>query len=395
MRRTKRTNRRLAGAVLVVGTLVAVGCGSDDDGDSADTTTGDTAVTEETAATEDTTPTEDTTEDTVATEDTMATETTEAEGAGSGLPECPETEGAVVGYSEPLPDPNFAIIEAVLGAQLEAAGATLAPVNAQLDPAKQVSDVQALQEQGIDVLLINPVAPEPVAGILAEVAESGVPVIVQDTNNDDGTYTSSVIADVEAAAAAGAAELKELVGDGAVGAIIGPPFAEVLVREAEAFAAAAAEVGLNVIDTQQNGNPGSPDGARALAEAWKLENPDLAGIWTFNDTSAVGVASAFDDAFQPALVSINGQPEAIPLVEEGRINATFDLQQDVIARALAYAALGALCGEELPTGIFVAPVPIDETNVGDWVSPEERGLEPATVALEESEDGRTFIVVQS
>lgn len=328
-------------------------------------------------------------ETTEATATTEATETTEAP-AGNGMPTCAATQGAVVGYSEPLPDPNFALIEDVLSTQLSAAGAELVAVNAQLDPGKQLADIQTLQQQGIDVLLINPVAPEPVAAVLQELMAAGTPVIVQDTSND-GTYTSSVIADVESAAKAGAELLKELVGDGSVGAIIGPPFAEVLVRQAEAFTAAAEAAGLNVIDVQTNQNPGSPDGARAIAEAWKQQNPDLAGIWTFNDTSATGVASAFDDSFAPALVSINGQPEAIPLIEAGRINATFDLQQDLIARGLAFAALSAICGVELPDAIYIGTEIIDADNVAAWVNPADRGREDRIVELQEI-DGRSFLV---
>jgi ABC-type sugar transport system substrate-binding protein len=165
----------------------------------------------------------------------------------------------------------------------------------------------------------------------------------------------------------------------------------VLLREAEAFALAAEEVGLNVIDTQTSGNPGDPGAAQTIAEAWKQQNPDLAGIWTFNDTSAVGVAATFDDAFAPALVSINGQPEAIPLIEGGRIQATFDLQQDMIARGLAYAAAGAICGVELPTDLWIESKLIDESNVAEWVPFLDRGID-SDLTLEEI-DGKTFIVV--
>lgn len=326
----------------------------------------------------------------------MATESMNssvATGSGpieSAPPTCAEADGAVVGYSEPLPDPNFAIIEDVLNRQLGEVGATLQAVNAQLDPGKQIADVQTLQQQGIDVLLINPVAPEAVQGVLGDVQAAGIPVVVQDTSFG-GPYYTNVTADVESAARAGAQRMKELVGDGQVAVINGPPFAEVLVREADAFAAAADEVGLDIVDTQTNQDI-TPDGASAIAEAWKQQyGADLAGIWTFNDTSATGVASAFDADFQPALVSINGQPEAIPLIADGTLDATWDLQQDMLGRALAYAAIAAICGEELPTDIWVQSKLIDADNVADWVSPADRGQESIDVGLQEI-DGRTFLV---
>ena len=180
---------------------------------------------------------------------------------------------------------------------------------------------------------------------------------------------------------------------GQVAVVVGPPFAEVLVREAQAFTAAAAEVGLNVVDTQTNQTI-SPDAARGFAEAWKQQyGSDLKGIWTFNDTSAVGVAAAFDDSFTPLLVSINGQPEAIPLVKSGAINTTYDLQQDMIGRGLAFAAIAALCGQELPEDIWIESNVIDSTNVADWVDPTERGKEDINVSLEDR-DGKSYLVAE-
>ncbi len=383
MRRTRRTTIALATAA----TLLIAACGSDDDG-GAETTDAAPETTE--ASTETTEAATETTE--ASTETTEATtETTEGgeEAMAAGFPECADLDGATIGYSQPIPDPNFAIIDEVMAAQLELVGAEYIGVNAQFDPGKQVSDIQTLQQQGITALIINPVDPTVTAAAVQEVVDAGIPVVVQDTDND-GTYFTSVNADVISAAEEGAALLKELVGDGSVGVIIGPPFATVLLRQAETFAAAAEEVGLNVIDTQTSGNPGDPSAAQSIAEAWKQQAPDLAGVWTFNDTSAVGVAATFDDDFAPALVSINGQPEAIPLIEGGRIDATFDLQQDMIARSLAYAAATAICGGELPADVWVQSKLIDADNVGDWVTPVERGVE-SEIGLEEI-DGKTFIV---
>lgn len=303
---------------------------------------------------------------------------------------CAATQGAVVGYSEPLPDPNFALIEDVMRSTLEKAGSTLKPVNANLDPTKQIADVNTLLSSGVRVLVINPVDPNAVQGVLGDVRAKNIPVVVQDTKVG-GPYFTNVTADVESAAAAGAALLKQKVGDGKVVVVDGPPFAEVLVRESAAFKAAAAQVGLNIVDTQTN-TAITPDAARGFAEAWKQKyGKDLAGIWTFNDTSAVGVAAALGGDFTPALVSINGQPEAIPLVKAGTILATYDLQQDMLGRALAFAAIAALCKDTVPADIWVESKLIDSTNVDSWVSPADRGKKDINVKLEER-NGKTYLV---
>ncbi len=367
---------RNVAALLVASSLLAVtACGSDAN-KAADTTAAST-----TADLTTTPPSGAVT--TTAAVATSAPDTTAAAG-------CAATQGAVIGYSEPLPDPNFALIEDVMRSTLEKAGATLKPVNANLDPTKQIADVNTLLSSGVSVLVINPVDPNAVQGVLGDVRAKNIPIVVQDTKVG-GPYFTNVTADVESAAAAGAALLKATVGDGKVAVIAGPPFAEVLVRESEAFKAAAAEVGLNVVDTQTNMTI-SPDAARGFAEAWKQQyGSDLAGIWTFNDTSAVGVAAALGGDFTPALVSINGQPEAIPLVKAGTILATYDLQQDMLGRALAFAAIAALCNVTVPADIWVESKLIDSTNVDSWVNPADRGKKDIKVKLEER-NGQTYLV---
>ena len=275
--------------------------------------------------------------------------------------------------------------EGILESELGRQGAELAAVNAQFDPNKQVSDIQTLIQQDVDALIVYPVSPEAVQGVLKEAQDKGIPVIVEDTKFG-GPYTTNVTADVETAASEGAKLMKELVGDKEVGVIVGPPFTEFLKRSGDTFEKVAKEEGLNIVDTKTN-TAVDPDGAKTIADAWKQQYPDMAGIWTFNDNSAVGVASTFDDDWAPTVVSINGQPNVMPLIEEGVVNTTYDLRQDMAARALAFASTSAICGEELPEDIWFESRAVNEENVGDWVDPTERGKEEVEVELVEK-DGR-------
>ncbi|MGY1670581.1 sugar ABC transporter substrate-binding protein [Geodermatophilus sp. SYSU D00710] len=310
-------------------------------------------------------------------------------GSGDGVG-CAEAEGAVVGYSEPLPDPNFLFIEQIIEQALGEYGAELRPVNANLDPGKQVADINTLVQSGVDVLIANPIDPNATLPAFDRARAQDIPIIAQETTVG-GPFFTNVTADVESAAAQGAQLLAETVGDGQVAALAGPNFAEVITRENEAFAAAAEEAGLDVVDTQVNQQI-TPQAAQAIAQAWRDRyGADLAGVWTFNDTSAVGVASAYSGSDQrPAIVSINGQPEVIPLIESGEVLATFDIQQDKIGQALAYAALAAICGSEVPEEIVVPVARIDQVNAGEYRPLEERVDDPFEVSFEER-DGRTYV----
>jgi ribose transport system substrate-binding protein len=364
--------RRLAVTLVVPALVLVAACGDD-----AEDTTDDT-------------PAADTT-DTAEPDDAPTAEETAAGGAAPDV-NCADAEGTTVAFSVPIPDPNFDAISTIIETRLGEAGASFQRVDANLDPGKQISDLQSLVQQGVDVIIVNPVDPNATLPALTAANEAGIPLVTLETTIEGPEVAANVTADVEFAAAEGARILQELVGDGAVGAINGPPFAQVIVRENETFAATAEEIGLEVLDTQVNQQI-TPDGARQIADAWKQQNPDLAGIWTFNDTSAVGAASAIDDSFAPAIVSINGQPEAIPLVEEGVIHTTFDLQQDKIGHALAYSALAAICGVDSPDEIVVPVVEINADTVGDYVPLADRVGQPFEVAFEDR-DGRTFLVTE-
>jgi ABC-type sugar transport system substrate-binding protein len=302
---------------------------------------------------------------------------------------CAAAKGKTVGFSEPLPDPNFQAIEQIVAKALEQYGAELKAVNANLDPGKQISDINTLLQQGVDALIANPVDPNATQGVFAQVRQKNIPIIALDTKIG-GPYFTTVRDDVEYAGTEGAKVLKELVGDGQVAAIYGPAFAELLNWEKDAFDAGAKAVGLNVVDTQVNQKI-TPTDAKAIAESWKQKHgADLKGIWTFNDVSAIGVASALSGDFAPKIVSINGQPDAIPLVKAGKIAATFGVPYDKTGQALAYAALRSLCGATVPTEIYIPTVKLDQTNVDSWQPIAERVNNPFSIAFE-TRDGKTYV----
>jgi hypothetical protein len=57
---------------------------------------------------------------------------------------------------------------------------------------------------------------------------------------------------------------------------------------------------------------------------------------------------------------------------------------------LAYSALAAICGNEVPEEIVVPAELIDQSTVGDYRPLEERVGDPFEVTFEER-DGRTYV----
>lgn len=371
-------------AVLAALALLATACGTSDtaaDDDAAD-------------------PGQETTDDAAASEPGDASEASEEmeeaspeDGSEEAATDGTDgTGGALIGYSQPIGrDPAIATIVQVLEQELAAAGHEFVTTDANLDPGKQISDIDSLVNQGVDVLIVNPIGAEATKPALDRAREAGVAIISQEAV-EAGPYETVLITQNLEAAREMAGYLAEQVGDGGVAAIEGPPIAEVVVARNTGFREGAAEAGLTVLDTQVNDQI-TPEGARAIASTLQQQLGDeLAGLWAFNDTSALGAASAFTGE-PPVIVSMNGQPEVVEAIREGTIAATWDLQIVKYAKLMAWSADQVVQGADLPETVLVEMPRIDADNVDQWQPPEELIGQEFEVELEERDDG-TYLVTE-
>ena len=321
--------------------------------------------------------------------------------AACGAPAAAPADGGAdtaitVGYSLPLPDPTYELLLAGVTADIEAAGGSVRSANAQFDPGKQISDIDSLVTQGVDVLIVGPLDPRAVRPALDRARAAGIEVIVQegtagpDAYGDVATTTFTRNAD---AARAAAEYLAEQVPGGAVGVLAGPPVADVLVDRNTGFDTGVAASGLSVLDRQE-GNPQQPDvSGRQIADAWRTQFGDrMQGILSFNDETAVGVVSAFADGFRPVVVSINASQAGVELVRSGAVAATWSLVPVEYGHLLAWAAQEAAAGRELPPVINIEMPRVDAGNVGSWTPPQERIGQPFTVELEDR-GGESYLVL--
>lgn len=302
---------------------------------------------------------------------------------------CDAAKGKTVGFSEPIADPNFQAIQTILTKDLGQYGVTVKSLNSNLNPGRQLSDITSLVQQNVSALIVNPVDPQATQGVLASVRKKNIPIVALDTLIG-GPYFTTVHDDMEYAGSQGALILKQLAGNGDVAELDGPAFAEVLNWEKAAFEAEAKQIGLHVVDVKVNQQI-SPQMATQIADGWKAKyGSSLKGVWTFNDTSAEGVVSTEGGGFSPQVVSINGQPEALPLVKAGKINTTFGVPYDKTAQALAYATLAALCKQTVPATIYVPTVKLNAQTVGSWEPIAQRLNNPFSVAFQD-QGGKTYI----
>ncbi len=164
------------------------------------------------------------------------------------------------------------------------------------DPTKQISDIQDLLEQGIDLLLVNPATADALDPILGRTMRRGVPVVtVARRVESDSSFVSFVTASDTALARMSATWMAEtLNGKGRI--VLLPGLAG--ASPAEMRLQAAKEVfaqfpGIEIVDTQYTG--WSPaNGRQIMAAIIQREGADnIDGVWADSGLQGSGSVEAF------------------------------------------------------------------------------------------------------
>jgi ribose transport system substrate-binding protein len=307
------------------------------------------------------------------------------------------SEEFLIGYPAVLEaNPNNVAVVDGLKAQAEELGMRVATTT-MTDPtqavAQQTSGIETLIQQGVDALVLWPSDPQAIRPALDRAREAGIIIVTQDSpTGDAGPVETNVQSENYEASYEGAEYIVSEVGEGVgVVAIEGLPFVPVLQQRNDGFLDGARDAGLNVLAHQVN-EKDTADGARPLVDAWRTRYGDeIEAIWTYNDPSALGAASAKTDDWAPLITGMNGSQEGVDAVLSGAIDATWDFRPVEIGNVLGWAAYEALTGGELPPQINVEMIRYDSTNIDEFVPVADRLEQAIDVQLEERE-GKTYFV---
>jgi len=164
------------------------------------------------------------------------------------------------------------------------------------DPTKQISDIQDLLEQDIDLLLVNPATADALDPILGRTMRQGVPVVtVARRVESDTSFVSFITASDTALARMSATWMAETL-DGSGRVVLLPGLAG--ASPAEMRLQAAKEVfaqfpGIEIVDTQYTG--WSPaNGRQIMAAIIQREGADnIDGVWADSGLQGSGSVEAF------------------------------------------------------------------------------------------------------
>lgn len=276
---------------------------------------------------------------------------------GSGSEETTGGEEAAgdftIGFSvSTLNNPFFVTLSDGAEAKAAELGATLSVVDAQDDASKQASDVEDLIQQGVDLILINPVDSEAVASAVQSANGADIPVITVDRSAESGEVISHIASDNVAGGEMAAEHLLSIVGDGAqVAELEGVPGSSAARERGEGFNNVAAE-SLDVV-AKQTANFNRAEGLSVMENILQA-NPDVTGVFAHNDEMALGALEAIEAAGKDiTVVGFDATDDAVAAVEQGRLAGTIAQKPEMIGEMAVDTAVKHLNGEEVEASIPV------------------------------------------
>ncbi|MDQ7263290.1 ABC transporter substrate-binding protein [Paracoccus sp. PS-1] len=266
-----------------------------------------------------------------------------------------------------LNNPYFVSMQEALKEAAESLGADVVVTDAGHDVAKQISDVEDMLQQNIDILLLNPTDSAGIEAAVHAAKAADVTVVAVDANANGpvDTFVGSKNRD------AGYMSCKylgdALGGQGEVAILDGIPVVPILQR-VEGCKAALEEFPEITLITTQNGRQ-DRSVALGVVENMIQSHPNLAGIFSVNDGGAMGALAAIQGSGKDIkLTSVDGAPEAVQAIAAGGpfIETTAQFPRDQVRVGLAMALAQKWGARVVPKEVPIDVMVVDAENAAEF-----------------------------
>ncbi|WHY97640.1 ribose ABC transporter substrate-binding protein RbsB [Peribacillus simplex] len=251
-----------------------------------------------------------------------------------------------------LNNPFFVSLKDGIEKEAKEKGMKVTVVDAQDDTAKQISGIEDLILQKVDVLLVNPTDSAAISSAVQSANEAGIPVITIDRSSDEGDIETFIASDNVAGGEMAAEYLAKELGEkakvveleGVSGASAtrerGKGFHNIADKQLDVLTSQTAEFdrtkGLNVMENILQGNK------------------DIQAVFAHNDEMALGAIEAIKAAGKDIIVvGFDGNDDALKAVENGELKATIAQQPALIGEEAVNAAEKILKGDKVDDTISV------------------------------------------
>jgi ribose transport system substrate-binding protein len=253
-------------------------------------------------------------------------------------------------------------------------GIAVKALDAALDPAKQVTDVDQLVAQHVDAIVVYPLDANSLKPALDRAEKAGIKIIgwaaLASPTSPAGVYSTSVDT-------GGSYRGSKLLGDyvkeqlGGSGRVLGVglatpvPALETMVSQYKATVTEGTDIDwLGRVDNTTDDIAGAQ---KVVATALTKYQNNVQAIMAYNDSSAIGAAVAAKAAglSDVVIVGQNGDEDGVKAVQDGRMSATVDLVPWRTGLILATLTRAVLDGKTVPTYVTSPSELYTKANLGD------------------------------
>jgi len=245
-----------------------------------------------------------------------------------------DMKGAKVGFSQSEPETAAFRIAETQSMVDEAAkqGATLIKTDANSQIAKQVTDIQGMINQGVQLLIVAPLNSDGLQPAFDAAKAKKIPVVTVDrlvTATACTDYLTFIGSDfVSQGKRAADQMIKQTGGNGKVAILLGSSGNNVTTDRTSGFVDQLKTAsGLQIV-AQQTANFARTDGQTVMASLLQA-HPEITAVYAENDEMGIGAVTAIQSAGKKPgtdikIFSIDGTKDAVQLLVDGKYNGVIE-----------------------------------------------------------------------
>lgn len=262
----------------------------------------------------------------------------------------PKTVGLAIST---LNNPFFVDLEAGAKAKADELNVKLVTLDSQDDSATEMSNVEDLINQGVDVIMINPTDSDAVKSAVEAANKADIPVITLDRGANGGEVVSHIASDnVAGGKLAGEYIVDKLGGKGKMVELEGIPGASAARDRGQGFNEAIEGTGIEVV-ARQTANFDRAEGLTVMENILQSQ-PEIDAVFAHNDEMALGALEAIKASGRDILVvGFDATDDAKAAVESGEMAATVEQLPKEIGSLGIETAVKILNGEQAESMIPV------------------------------------------
>ena len=281
-----------------------------------------------------------------------------------------QNQGRKFGYTcMRMDNPFFLTIEEAIREELAKNGDTLIALDPQQDQAKQISQVEDMIVQGIELIFLNPVDWQGVKPALEALKNAGIPIVNFDSEVYDNQFIDTLVkSDNYRAGFVCGQDLTNRMPNGGKLAIIEYATTKSVLDRINGFYDGLGNYSnkFNLVSRQDG--QGSIQLSLSVAENILQANSDIDVFFGGNDPIALGIVAALKEANKKDILvyGVDGSPELKAEIKNGYATGTGAQSPLNIAKKSVEVAYKILNNEDYDKEIYIEMPLIDINNVDEY-----------------------------